>query len=269
MVREERLALQERILESGTRCFLRDCAALLNDLKCAPKLVFDMGCAIGSEAKILNDLFPAAKIYATDTNQEYINIAKRRNSSPNITYVTSANLDSMIETFGEPDLIYWRMFLVHEDHPKKTLSTLISRVPHAFFAIEEPDARWYRSVPNNEDFELFTKLCFELDERRNDHYCIGAELEDICTDLSIKSYIELQSHPWLKQQHEKQLVRFLVDDLVPVFLSHGIGLSCDLKRMQTNIINNLVDKQEPYFEFYKQHQFLIRKIQPGAKSHDS
>ena len=260
VIRPERLHLQAKIFQASSENFLKKTKISLQNMNCLPKKILDIGCANGEETQILSYYFPYAEIVSIDTNPKYIIQAKRTTHLSNVFFhaVKSYTPETLINKFGYPDLIYWRMHLIHKKKPKSYLKNLLNVLNgKTFFAIEEPDVSNYKSIPHDKWFNYFTNLCIKYDKIRGEDYNFGKKLTKLLNELGRNIYYHTEKQIILRTIGQKQLIKFLVEDLIPIFYREQIDTKENLSFMKNYISKKLVYNPNVKFNYYAQTQVLF------------
>lgn len=259
-IRQERLELQEEIFKPATESFLSQVFNELRKMDCLPKKIFNLGCGIGSEAVSLLKFFPDSHIFAIEKRNEYIKIAKNKYSFKNLSFVLQKfeNISELIAAFGYPDLIYWRMNLIHQDSPLIYLKNMFNKLEKfPFFAIEEPSVASYSAIPIDDYFTEFTKWCIQYDRIRNEDYSVGEKIQSFINELKKNIILTTKQQLLLTSPDEKQLIRFLVEDLTKIFSRLKITEKEKLDIARKHIIYKLVNNPFVTFNYYLQEQILF------------
>ncbi|MGD9108021.1 MAG: hypothetical protein PVI75_02500 [Gammaproteobacteria bacterium] len=160
--------------------------------------------------------------------------------------------------FGIPDLIYSRMFLMHCNNPYKYLLKIKQCVSKdTFFALEEPNiGKMYANVINIY-FEKFVDLILQYGIFRKENYSFGEELSSVAKKTGKKVIIADSDQPLLKSDDTKQMIRFLLHDLIPIFSRLGLAEDCFLSEMKNKIIKELLDKNDIFVGYCEMKQIFF------------
>jgi trans-aconitate methyltransferase len=254
----KRLKLQSEILQPASESFLKIATNFLKENTI--KKVLDINCALGYETELLAKAFPLAELIAVDTKVPYIKIAKSRFQRINTRFeaVISTDIKDLIDQYGMPDLIYFRMTLMHQKEPLQFLKNIKSILPTGTkVIIAEPDLGKISSNIELQSFTKFINLILEYGHYRQENYDIGSNLVDIATQSGFLVLKLHTSQSQLKTINQKRMLDYLFRDLIPIFSEINLADEHQLYAMWNEFKEKLLYNKSSVIKYCLFSQVLL------------
>jgi ubiquinone/menaquinone biosynthesis C-methylase UbiE len=164
--------------------------------------VYDIGCGTGCMTNyIASKVGPTGRVYAIDSSEEQLEIARQRmeeSDLKNVIFIRADILNELKSPLPSADLIYARFVLMHVRSPLLALHNMFELLkPRGTLALQEPvnDSCYVQEKPDH--LQNFIKSITHLGSLLGVDYNIGWRLKDLVETCGVKNITQWQHQPKL------------------------------------------------------------------------
>lgn len=233
----ERLSLLASVYDSESASFAR---TVLERVAIAPLRVADIGCGLGSIARIWSDLVGRAEIVAVDRSAEQLNEAARRTADTRIRFCHSA-FEAWRPEGSAFDVVATRFFLAHTPDAAGAVHKMAELVrPGGLLIVEEVEIGTGRTTPSPGPFEKSEQLFAGLGDRFGHDYRIGARLIDIIASEGFELVAARTVQPALIAS-AKQLIALGLEETRDKYLKQDLADRGSLEALRLSLAEAIED----------------------------
>lgn len=196
--------------------------------------VLEVGCGTGEMACWMAEkIGPLGQIFAVDSSDKQIEIAKQRAKIKGIRNITFIN-SSVFDLCDLPlfDLIYSRFILMHVDKPYVALQVMLRFLKtNGRIVCEEACNAVTCCYPPSLAFQKYRQLLLDLAVKKGLDFNLGDKIYSYFYDLKLKNIFVNFIQPVFQTKREKLLMPLLVKEAKNNFVSNHLASESEIDQL--------------------------------------